>query len=239
VLLELDIGRELRSVGMPSGDIVAQVFAADLGRGGERFWAVKLSPDGRFVDTVLGSGVARFDAATLELINHVDAGAPPRTEQDPWSAGIRDLAYVPGTNDVIAIGRLGRNYRLDMTNGEADAVGTSGDDDTLWQVSVSPDGSVVAATSASGLSLFDADTLEPIGNPLPDVQGPAETWFTADGDLVTNSRFGVSEWELDPDEWQAIACQAAGRNLTQVEWTDYLGDEPYRTTCPQWPPAAD
>jgi WD40 repeat protein len=239
VFLELDFGTELRSVDVPSGDIVAQVFAADLGHEDEAFWGAKLSPDGHFLDTVLGSGVARFDAATLELIDHVDVGAPPRTEQNPESFGISDVAHVPGSNDVLAVGRLGRIYRLDVTNGEVVNIGTAGDDDTLWQASVSSDGSVVAATSASGLSLFDAATLEPIGDPLPAVPGPSETWFTPDGALVTNSRFGVSEWELDPDEWQTTACQAAGRNLTRTEWDEYLGDEPYRATCPQWPPASD
>jgi hypothetical protein len=60
---------------------------------------------------------------------------------------------------------------------------------------------------------------------------------TLDGDLIADSRFGVSGWEMDPDEWQNTACFAAGRNLTHVEWAEYLGDEPYRATCPQWPDA--
>lgn len=51
---------------------------------------------------------------------------------------------------------------------------------------------------------------------------------TADG--------GILLWDLDPRQWQQAACQAAGRNLTQAEWHEYLPDGgSYQRTCPQWP----
>ena len=203
------------------------------------FWTLEVSPDGRFVDAVHGSGVARFDAATLELITDVDVDAPARTEENSRSdmGGISDLVHVPGSDDVVAVGRLGTIYRLDMTSGDV-TPGKARDDYILEHVSVSGDGSVVAATSASGLSLFDAETLEPIGEPLSAVRR-SESFFTDDGDLLADSRSGVSAWELDPDEWQATACRTAGRNLTRAEWAEYLGDETYRATCPEWPPASN
>ena len=44
-------------------------------------------------------------------------------------------------------------------------------------------------------------------------------------------------WNLDTDSWFGIACQAAGRNLTEREW-ERVGprDSDYVATCPQWPP---
>ena len=39
-------------------------------------------------------------------------------------------------------------------------------------------------------------------------------------------------WSLDMDAWKARACQIASRNLTQAEWGQYLGNEPYQLTCP-------
>jgi len=42
-------------------------------------------------------------------------------------------------------------------------------------------------------------------------------------------------WDSDPAEWQTIACQIAGRNLTQTEWHQYLPSRPYQITCPGWP----
>jgi WD40 repeat protein len=41
--------------------------------------------------------------------------------------------------------------------------------------------------------------------------------------------------DLDVESWQATLCQRAGRNLTPTEWRQYLGAQPYRATCPQWP----
>jgi DNA-binding SARP family transcriptional activator/WD40 repeat protein len=40
-------------------------------------------------------------------------------------------------------------------------------------------------------------------------------------------------WDLDPNAWAAAACRVAGRNLTQAEWSEHIGDlAPYRQTCP-------
>jgi hypothetical protein len=33
----------------------------------------------------------------------------------------------------------------------------------------------------------------------------------------------------------ADACSRLPRNLTRLEWRQYLGDEPYRSTCPNLP----
>ncbi len=30
-------------------------------------------------------------------------------------------------------------------------------------------------------------------------------------------------------------CRRANRNLTQAEWKQYIGDHPYRRTCPAFP----
>jgi WD40 repeat protein len=240
LFLVLDYGAELRAVDVASGDMVARVEAADLGLGDGVFWTVKVSPDGRFVDVFHGSGVARFDASTFELVKWVDVGVPPRTRSDAGNTWISDLTHVPGSNDLLAVGRLGRIYRVDMSNREV-TTGQSRDASTLGRVGIGADGSVVAAThpATSTVALFDADTLEPIGDPLPAGNGGFQPWFTADGNLLGNSALGVSQWVRDPDQWQAIACRVAGRNLTQSEWAEYLGDKPYRATCPEWPPAAD
>ena len=40
---------------------------------------------------------------------------------------------------------------------------------------------------------------------------------------------------LSLDELITLACQTAGRNLTKEEWRRYMGQVPYRATCPSWP----
>ena len=45
---------------------------------------------------------------------------------------------------------------------------------------------------------------------------------------------GIAVWDLDPEHWVQGACAIAGRNLTQAEWDQYVGDlAPYRSTCAQ------
>jgi hypothetical protein len=41
--------------------------------------------------------------------------------------------------------------------------------------------------------------------------------------------------DIAPASWQIQACEMAGRNLTEIEWRYFFGDELYRRTCPQWP----
>jgi WD40 repeat protein len=48
----------------------------------------------------------------------------------------------------------------------------------------------------------------------------------------------VRRWDVDPTSWKNRACDLAGRNLTRAEWARFLGDEPYRQTCPAYPAGA-
>ena len=53
--------------------------------------------------------------------------------------------------------------------------------------------------------------------------------------LVTMNLDHVLIWDLEVSGWPAVACRAAGRNLTQAEWAQ-VGpkDVPYHATCAQW-----
>jgi hypothetical protein len=54
--------------------------------------------------------------------------------------------------------------------------------------------------------------------------------------LITSGHdYGISLWQTDTSELLALVCATLSRNLSQAEWTDYLGDRPYRKTCPDLP----
>lgn len=54
--------------------------------------------------------------------------------------------------------------------------------------------------------------------------------------LITGSNNGtVRIWRLNFDSLIPLACELAGRNLTQNEWKQYFPNDTYRRTCPQWP----
>ncbi|HNT76365.1 MAG TPA: hypothetical protein PKH77_15225 [Anaerolineae bacterium] len=63
--------------------------------------------------------------------------------------------------------------------------------------------------------------------------------FSPDGrQTLSNSSDGtmqVSWWQ--PEDIIRLACERLPRNLTREEWQQYLGDEPYRATCPNLPEA--
>jgi WD40 repeat protein len=64
--------------------------------------------------------------------------------------------------------------------------------------------------------------------------------FSPDGKyLATASMDGIARLWLWRSEDLIIEAQARlTRNLTQAEWQQYLGEEPYRKTCPNLPEEA-
>jgi WD40 repeat protein len=66
--------------------------------------------------------------------------------------------------------------------------------------------------------------------------------FMADGNGLKTSTNGIlRRWELRTKKLLETACRAAGRNLTEREWKEYILSEPYqeREPCPEFPKAYD
>jgi DNA-binding SARP family transcriptional activator/WD40 repeat protein len=101
----------------------------------------------------------------------------------------------------------------------------------------SSDGQRLVSSVADGsVLLYDTDAWTRLGAIPVESPGIQEGWLRPDGRVVAvNGRLGLAEWTLEPDELGAAACRLAGRNLTTTEWTTYMGDEPYRRTCPDYP----
>jgi len=57
-----------------------------------------------------------------------------------------------------------------------------------------------------------------------------------DNTLISASRDEVILWDVNPDSWIEKACRVAGRNFTQQEWNQNVGEEiPYHLTCKKFP----
>jgi class 3 adenylate cyclase/DNA-binding SARP family transcriptional activator/WD40 repeat protein len=108
-----------------------------------------------------------------------------------------------------------------------------------WLVTTENGFSPEASPAPSRVDVWDAATLQPIGDPLtvpPDAAFPSPnrggdklgTGSDADNGLPL-------VWNMNPTSWEATACRIAGRNLSHAEWNEYLAGQPYRKTCPQWP----
>ena len=61
--------------------------------------------------------------------------------------------------------------------------------------------------------------------------------FSPDGKtlIAGSADHGLISWDVDLESWRERACGIANRNLTYEEWTQFLGEEPYRATCPTLP----
>jgi hypothetical protein len=103
---------------------------------------------------------------------------------------------------------------------------------------VGPDG----LPASTRVDLWDAATLQPIGDPLTVPADAAFLWPNGTGDKLGSGASADNGlplvWNMDPASWQATACRIAGRNLSQAEWKQYRAGHPYRTTCAQWPAGA-
>jgi DNA-binding SARP family transcriptional activator len=132
---------------------------------------------------------------------------------------------------------LGNIRELDAES-ERPLAALPGSRGAIWNMAFSADGKRFLASGVDGfVNVYDTEgwtRLAVIGaDPVSDVP---EGFLRPDGGAVlVNNRLGVTEWTLDPERAAAAACRLAGRNLTRLEWTTYMGDTPYRRTCAAYP----
>ncbi len=112
---------------------------------------------------------------------------------------------------------------------------------TAWVRAVlfSPDGSLLASGDDNGqIILWNGASGEMIGQPFN--IGNVGVSSLAFGHTIPVLALGT--WytapvlmDIDLKSWQQHACRIANRNLSALEWQQYLGDEPYQRTCPDLP----
>jgi WD40 repeat protein/DNA-binding SARP family transcriptional activator len=95
-------------------------------------------------------------------------------------------------------------------------------------------GRLVTVSDDGKLRLWDVAARKLIGAPLPGASTGGWVNFFPDGEHVLGvfaSGTGIV-WNVDAAAWKAKACSVARRNLTHVEWSEFLGGRNYRNVCP-------
>jgi WD40 repeat protein len=171
-----------------------------------RLFDVAFSPDGRWV----AAGSWDF---TTQLLDLTKPGAKPFVLQG-HTARTLSVAFSPD-NRWLATGnedQTARLWNLTAADPSADSIVLHASY-KVGNVSFSPDGRWLALN----LTEYRSSPFSPDGQ-----------WFASSS---TNTRLYHLRWE----ELIDIACRTAGRNLTEQERRQALGDQPYRTTCRQLP----
>ena len=89
---------------------------------------------------------------------------------------------------------------------------------------------------AGQVEVWDVEKGEKIGSAFASSGSATAAWMSADGSKVTVvSDQAVVVWDLNSKLWAEKVCFAAGRNLTEAEWTKYFPGRDYAVTCDQWP----
>jgi hypothetical protein len=117
---------------------------------------------------------------------------------------------------------------------------------TNWvnDVAFSPDGELLASASYDNtVRLWDVASGEQRGEPLTEpltghTDDVYEVDFSPDGKLLASASDGktVRLWNLEDESLVAEACRTANRNLSQDEWSRFVGPEfNYVRTCSSLP----
>jgi WD40 repeat protein len=196
------------------------------------------SSDGRWLASGSADGTARLwdlgaeniGANPTNLLGHTDeitslAFSPDdrwlATGSLDWTARLWDLqAADPSSSSRLLSGHVNAIHTLAFSlQGKWLATGSNDATINLWQLE--KDGPVSEPVVLRGHQR-EVYAL---------AFSPDEHW------LASGSTDGTTRlWDLDLDELIALACQNAGRNLSQEEWQAYFPGKDYHQTCTQWPP---
>ncbi|WP_353816233.1 nSTAND1 domain-containing NTPase [Agromyces sp. SYSU T00266] len=150
--------------------------------------------------------------------------------------GLEDDETVVGLpgGDVVSASAA----RLNRSTGELEPVHSlpkSGV--TPAYMNVSDDGSTLLLSGHDQrIAIYDVIDVRRLGDEISTPQSPSQWWpagfLSSDGRLMaTNTLDGVLLWDLDPGAMRDAACRMVGRDLTELEWATYFGDEAYHAAC--------
>jgi WD40 repeat protein len=212
----------LRPVGR-AVDVDAPVCCASVGPDGRVFVATG-APLRRGTFNGRSAGWALVDLSLGEVVSRGTSGV-----QD-----ILAVAYSPQGDSAMVAGRPGVTQLIDLDEARPTRPPVDGHDGSALTVAYDSTGRrAVTAGFDGSTALWDGVTGELLGSVVSPERQPSAASFRDDGNiLVATHDVGVFEWDTRVAHALSFACRAAGRDLTRVEWRQYLPGRPYQPTCP-------
>ena len=190
--------------------------------------AVAFSPDGKYV--VSGG----LDRTTRMWV--VATGQEIENARMTHDGSVNALAFSPD-GQYLAAGSGDQIIRIwEAATGKE--VLTLTHDSNVRSIAFSPDGNYIVSGSRDyTVRVWEVASGKEVTRIIHDERINSVV-FSPDGKYIVSGGEDnyVRIWLWRPADLQEKACTRLTRNLTQVEWEQYLGDEPYQPVCPNVAP---
>ena len=200
--------------------------------------SVGFMPDSSGLYFTMGGGMAKFVSWGAQ-----GPGSDWTTREVTFKTGEYNANYIQGAmspdGKTIALGNAQAIRQYDFASGNMVGLPMFGHSNTVSAMAFSPDGGLLASGGMESIvRLWDSATGQPVGLPfLGPSQGVRSLAFSPDGTQLVAVDGGGIIYVVDMvmKDWESLVCGIAARNLSGLEWGQFMPDQPYRLTCPDQP----
>ena len=200
--------------------------------------SVGFAPDSSGLFFTMGGGIARFLSWGAR-----GPGSDWTSHDVTFSMGQyvdnQVLGVMSPDGKTVALANVQAVRKYDIASGNMVGLPMYGHNNTVSAMAFSPDGRFLASGGMdSVVRLWDSATNQAVGLPfLGPSQGVASLAFSPDGKqlVAVDGGGAIYVWDMVMTDWESAVCGLAGRNLSGLEWQQFMPDQPYRLTCPDQP----
>lgn len=168
------------------------------------------------------------------FVNVWDVATSQRVAQLPHAGEIASMTFHPQGKRLFIIAQPNEVQIWELPGGMLKA--RLKHEREVQALRFSTEESIVATISEGHVYIWDYSTGKVVSQ-LPDAGYVKDVRFNPNGrSVLTGSVDGTAVvWLWKTEDMRNEACKRLSRNLTEEEWRQYLGEGPYRKTCPNLP----